>query len=116
MTEQNHNLQRLPTSSKHYDGDNSSHLYDTTLTGSRNQSEVCSSETTRNCQSKYNAGSTYEEQRPPRLPPRPPRDALTDETGKISNNEDQFFFCEKKIIFYYSFILISSHKTLKVHN
>lgn len=79
MSEQNQAQQRLPTSSKFDSETPTAHLYDTT--GNRNQSEVCSSEGTRNCP-KYNAGSTYGEERPPRLPPRPPRDAMSDETGK----------------------------------
>lgn len=97
MSDQDQNLQaRLPVV-KHLDADNSNHhhhhhhhQYDTAMTGSsRNPSEVCTSENRNiNC-SKYSVAvdtSTYGDERPPRLPPRPPRDSLSDDSGRKSKN------------------------------
>lgn len=64
------------------------HQYETaTPTGSsRNPSELCTSENSRNnCTTKYGVAmdtATYGDERPPRLPPRPPRDSLSDDSGR----------------------------------
>lgn len=62
------------------------HQYETaTPTGSsRNPSEICTSENRNNCTTKYSVAvdtTTYGDL-PPRLPPRPPRGSLSDESGK----------------------------------